>query len=221
MNQWIIEKIEKRVKDEMESLCAAHDFQHIQRVVENAKKIQLQEQKWNILIIEAWALLHESFDEKFFNKESMQQRKQDLEIFLWELDIRKEEVESILFIVANVGYGKSLERDETFQGSIEFEIVEDADRLESIWVIAIARMFTYGWKKGRSIYNPDIPPLQLSWKEMYYSEHESSSFNHFYEKLLLLKDLMHTKTGYELAEPRHEFMKLYMSEFLAEWNWKK
>lgn len=220
MRQDIILQVEQYVRQEMEDLCAAHDFEHILRVVENAKKIQKIE-GWNLEIVIIGALLHESFDEKFFSKSWMPDKKRGIQNFLKWIWMSESEVEEIIFIMENVWYGKSLERSDDFVWSIEFQIVEDADRLEAIWAIAIARCFTYWGKKWREIYNPNILPLDMNNKEEYYSDHKSTSFNHFYEKLLLLKDLMHTNTGKSLAEPRHEFMKQYMEEFLAEWNGDK
>ncbi len=218
----IIQKIENYVKQEMEDLCVAHDFEHIQRVVANAKKIHQLENKGNIFIIEAGALLHESLDEKFFDMSKKQERIDKICNFLKPLGLDEKEIEEILFIIENVGFWKSLERTDDFIGSMEFQIVEDADRLEAIWAIAIARCFTYGGKKGRKIYDPNIKPVVLVDKDSYHQKgNKETSFNHFFEKLLLLKDLMHTKWWKKIAKPRHDFMQKYVDEFLAEWNWEK
>ena len=220
MSQNIITIVEKFVREEMEGLCAAHDFIHIQRVVSNAQKIHEMEQSWDHLVITIWALLHESLDEKFFK--NINQRKKYIRNFLDNLDISSDQKDNIFFIIENVGFWKSLERDKNFVWSIEFQIVEDADRLEAIGAIAIWRMFSYGWKKRRPIYDPAIKPVLITDKDNYYKNADTStSFNHFYEKLLLLKDMMHTESGKKIAEPRHKFMEVYMQEFLAEWKGDK
>jgi len=204
----------------MEDLCVAHDFQHIERVVANAKNIQKTE--WgDEMIIHIWGLLHESLDTKFLWDTDPIDKEQQLFQFLQDLGISDSTTEEILFIVKNVWFWKSLERWDDFVWSLEFQIVEDADRLEAIGAIAIARCFAYGWKKKSPIYDPNIKSVKLSGNQQYSSNSEkSTSFNHFYEKLLLLKDLMHTQTGKTLAKPRHEFMELYMQRFLDEWEWK-
>ena len=220
MSEKIIQSVEKFVKDEMEGLCAAHDFIHIERVVSNAVKIQKMEWAWDELTIIIGALLHESLDEKFFD--NIEQRKKDIRVFLQTLGISDTQVEDVMFIIENVGFWKSLERDDSFEWSIEFQIVEDADRLEAIWAIAIGRMFSYGWKKRRPIYDPAIKAVPITDKQHYYKNADkSTSFNHFSEKLLLLKDMMHTESGKQIAEPRHRFMEIYMEEFLAEWRGEK
>lgn len=220
MSEKAIEKVKSFVKEEMEGLCVAHDFIHIERVLGNAHKIYQMEWEWDELTIILWSLLHESLDEKFF--ENIEKRKEDIERFLTTLDVSNKQKKDILFIIENVGFWKSLERNDDFQWSKEFQIVEDADRLEAIWAIAIARMFSYGWKKRRPLYDPAIKPVSLDNKQDYYTNADkNTSFNHFYEKLLLLKDMMHTESAKKIAEPRHKFMELYIEEFLAEWRGEK
>lgn len=222
MIQEHIQKIAHLVQQEMEDLCAAHDFYHIERVVKNAQMIYEGEKRWDIHIILAWAYLHEALDEKFFPSESISQRTQDIQNSLKELWLSEEESKKILFIVENVGFWKSLERWDDFEAPDEFYIVEDADRLESVGAIAIARTFTYGGKKGRPIYDPLYPPRTNLDKEAYYAmretEYKNTSLNHFDEKLFLIKDLMHTETAKNIAQPRHEFMKLFVEQFLGEWE---
>jgi len=199
-------------------LCSAHDFFHIERVVTLAEKLCEKEWEWNIFIVRAGALLHEALDDKFFAQSDMAQRKDSLRIFLSEQWIEASDVDSIMFIVENVGYSKSLERWEDFVWSKEFEIVEDADRLESIWAMAIARTFAFWWKKKLPLYDPSIPPkMNLTREE--YAKTENTSINHFYEKLLLLKDIMHTVTWTQVAQKRHAFMETYLDQFFSEWNW--
>ena len=213
MTQEQVQKIAHLVQQEMEDLCAAHDFYHIERVVKNAQMIYEEEKRGDIYIILAGAYLHEALDEKFFPSESIAQRTQDIQNSLKEIGLSEEERKKILFIVENVGFWKSLD---------EFYIVEDADRLESVGAIAIARTFTYGGKKGRPIYDPLYPPRKNLDKQAYYAmretEYKNTSLNHFDEKLFLIKDLMHTQTAKKIAEPRHEFMKLFVEQFLGEWE---
>ena len=214
-----IKSVEDFVREEMEWLCAAHDFLHIERVVVNAQKIQQMEWKGDRDIVTIAALLHESLDEKFFKQESIGARKNNIKEFLESLEVPAEKIEHILFIIVNVGFGKSLNRKENFPYTIEFQVVEDADRLEAMWAINIARTFAYGSKKGQAIYDPDIKPKVMKDKDSYYAHTwVTTSFNHFYEKLLLLKGMIHTDSGKILAEPRHAFMQEYMEVFLAEWR---
>lgn len=211
----LIKKIEKFVKIEMEWLCSAHDFFHIDRVRKLALKLAQLEWKWDALVVEAWALLHESLDDKFFWDKDLEVKITEIKDFLIALNLSSQQVDDIVFIVKNVGFWKSLERAKDFKWTVEFEIVEDADRLEAIWAIAIARTFAYWWKKWRPIYDPTIQPnSDLNRKS--YSKSENTTINHFYEKLLLLKDLMHTNSWAKIARERHEFMEVYLEKFYKE-----
>jgi uncharacterized protein len=135
------------IKADMEGVCSAHDRYHIERVWKNAQKLHASEQQGDLLVIEIGALMHEAFDEKFFSADQLEQRKIYISNFLDTLNIDTQQKSSILFIINNVGYGKSMERDPKMKLSIEFQIVEDADRLEAIGAIAIARTFAYQGKK--------------------------------------------------------------------------
>jgi uncharacterized protein len=216
----IIQKVANFVEKEMDWLCAAHDFFHIQHVVTNARKIwKLEKNKGDLFIVEAASYLHESLDEKFFAAETIDTRKKYIREFLIHLWFSKEQQEVTMFIISHIGFGKSLERLTDFSAPFEFYIVEDADRLESIGAIAVARTFSYGGKKWRPLYNPKILSKILTDQKSYHQiSQNSSSLHHFYEKLFLLKDLMYTHTAKTLAEPRHRFMELYVQEFLKEWN---
>lgn len=210
-----VSAVEAFVKAEMEWLCWAHDFHHIARVVKLARKIRELEWEGNTLIIVLGALLHESLDDKFFEKSKMAERKNNIINFLKSLEVSDSNIESVMFIVQNVWFWKSLERWPDFVASKEFQIVEDADRLEAIWAIAIARTFTYGGKKWSPMYDPTIKPHENLNRDTY-AKSDNTSINHFYEKLLLLKDLMHTKSWSELALKRHEFMQSYITQFHSE-----
>ncbi|HMT01040.1 MAG TPA: HD domain-containing protein [Candidatus Absconditabacterales bacterium] len=207
------------VQADMNEVCTAHDFAHIQRVVRNAEKIIATENNPNInkFVALASAYLHEYFDEKFWNKDQLETRAVALDIFLAEIGITPDDHEHIIHIIKHVGYGKSLTRSNDFPYTIEFQIVEDADRLDAIGAIAIARTFAYGGKKGRSIYDPNIPIKKIENDEQY-RDGNSPSLNHFWEKLLLLKDLMHTETAKKIAQSRHDYMNNFVNQFLKEWN---
>lgn len=209
--------IEVFVKKEMDWLCSAHDFFHIERVVKLAKKIQEKEWTGDIIVITIWALMHESLDDKFFGEETIVSKKESLKVFLTSLDLTDVQIKNIMFIIENIWYWKSLERWSDFVYTREFEIVEDADRLETAGAMGIARTFAYGGKNNLEIYNPDKKPIIELTREQYRKE-ENTSINHFYEKLLLLKDLMHTNTWKEIAQERHEFMEKFLEQFFKEWN---
>lgn len=207
------------VQADMDEVCTAHDFAHIQRVVRNAEKIIATENNPNInkFVALASAYLHEYFDEKFWNKGQLETRAIALDIFLTEIGVTADDHKHIIHIAKNVWYGKSLTRSSDFPYTIEFQIVEDADRLDAIGAIAIARTFAYGGKKWRSIYDPTIPVKKIENDEQY-RDGNSPSLNHFWEKLLLLKDLMHTETAKKIAQSRHDYMNDFVSQFLKERN---
>ncbi|MCS6982582.1 MAG: hypothetical protein NZL83_00140 [Candidatus Absconditabacterales bacterium] len=163
------------------------------------------------------AYLHEYFDEKFWSVDQIEERSAKLQELLTNNSISQTDQDHIIFIIKHVGYGKSLERGTDFPYTPEFQIVEDADRLDAIGAIGIARTFAYGGKKGRPLYDPDIAVRNLH-NDKQYRKEKNTSLNHFYEKLLLLKDLMHTQTGKILAQPRHEYMQQFVTQFLNEWN---
>lgn len=217
MNSDIIINTTNLVKTELEWLCSAHDFYHIERVWKLAKKIYNEEKNWDLLVIELGALLHESFDRKFYNKEQLEDKKIMLEKFFSEQWLDKDRIEKVFFVIKNVGFGKSLIRTKDFIITPEFAIVEDADRLEAIWAIAIARVFSYWGKKQRPIHDPNIDNAELVTEESY-NNGSPTSIAHFYEKLLKLKDMLNTETAKELAKERHIFMEQFLKQFYAEWD---
>lgn len=194
---------------------AGHDWFHIERVFETAKTIHAQEEG-NGIVVALAALLHDIADPKFNNG--------DEEIgpamagnFLRSLDLNAEIIEHVQLIIRNMSYKASL-GNVTFQ-SREMDIVQDADRLDAIGAIGIARAFTYGGYKNRVMYDPAIPPnLNMSKEE--YKSSTAPTINHFYEKLLKLKDLMKTETGKKMAAQRHDFMCTYLDQFYQEWAGK-
>ncbi len=203
------------VKRTLEGAEAGHDWFHIERVYKTALTINDAEQA-NSLIISLAALLHDIADSKFNNG--------DEEIgphiageFMTSLNLSAEIVLHVQQIIKNLSYKASL-------GTIDFhskelDVVQDADRLDAIGAIGIARAFTYGGYKNRILYDPAIPFVENMSKEAYKNT-TAPTINHFYEKLLLLKDLMKTTTGQQMAQHRHNFMLIYLEQFYQEWDGK-
>ncbi|MBB2151028.1 HD domain-containing protein [Pedobacter gandavensis] len=211
----ILEKTIAFVKKTLAGAEAGHDWFHIERVYKNALHINLTE-KGDELLVALAALLHDIADPKFNNG--------DEEIgpkiagdFLSTLGLDPGQIHHVQQIIRNLSYKASL-GTVTFK-SKELDIVQDADRLDAIGAIGIARAFTYGGYKNRVLYDPEIAPnLNMSKEE--YKTATTPTLNHFYEKLLKLKDLMKTNTGKEIAAQRHDFMLVYLDHFYKEWEGK-
>ncbi len=212
-NKRVVARTEQFVKDTLAGAEAGHDWWHIHRVLNNAKLI-LQTEKADQLIVALAALLHDIADSKFNNGNEELGPKKAGE-FLKSMNVDDNIIQHVQQIIRNMSYRSGL-GTVTFH-SKELEIVQDADRLDAIGAIGIARAFTYGGFKNREIFNPEIPPTLNMTKEEYKIS-SSPSINHFYEKLLLLKDKMNTSTGRKIAGERHKFMELYLSQFQYEWN---
>ncbi|MCD6090213.1 MAG: HD domain-containing protein [Bacteroidales bacterium] len=190
-----------------------HDWWHIYRVWQTAKTIS-KEEGGNEFVIELAALLHDIADHKFHNgDESIGPRVATK--FLVSLRVPKKIIDAVILIMEEISFSKGMT-----PSSLEGRIVQDADRLDAIGAIGIARAFAYGGHKQREIYNPDIPPVEYATKEEY-KKNSNPTLNHFYEKLLLLKDLMNTAKGKAMAEQRHIFMKEYLDQFYLEWDGKR
>lgn len=209
-NQEIINKTVEFVKVTLADAEGGHDRRHIYRVWKTAKHIAGTE-KGDLLIIELWALLHDIADAKFHNGDDSVGPKKAKE-FLQSLHVDENIVNHVENIVRHVSFGGN--HEEKFS-SIELDVVQDADRLDALWAIGIARTFNYGGHKGREIYNPEIQ-ANLNMTKEEYRKSTSPSLNHFYEKLLLLKDRMNTQTGKKLAEHRHTYMENFLEEFYQE-----
>jgi uncharacterized protein len=204
------------VKQELIGAEGGHDWWHIQRVWNNAKIIAHSEDL-NIFIVELAALLHDIADAKFHNNDE-NIGPQKATHFLESLSVEKEIIYHVENIIRNISF-KGGNITNSFY-STELAVVQDADRLDAMGAIGIARAFTYGGFKNREIYNPTIhPDMQMNKDE--YKKSTAPTINHFYEKLLLLKDRMNTLTGKKLAEQRHKFMETYLTEFYLEWEGKK
>ena len=201
------------VKEKLEGAEAGHDWFHIERVWKLAKKIAEQE-GGNLEVIELSALLHDIADPKFHNGDETLALKISKD-FLEEIHVEGELIEQVLFVIKNISFKNRAEAPENHP--LELQIVQDADRLDAIGAIGIARTFNFGGFKNNLMYHPEIKP-NLGMNKEEYKKSNGTTINHFYEKLLLLKDLMNTKTAKKIASERHDFMLQFLDEFYKEWN---
>lgn len=201
------------VRNQLALAEAGHDWWHILRVW-NQVKLLLQHERADRLVCELAALLHDIADSKFHDGDETIGPRIAGE-FLDSIGIDQQVVEHVQHIIRNLSYKASL-ATVSFQ-SKELEIVQDADRLDAMGAIGIARAFHYGGYKNRELYNPIIPPNPGQGKEAYKNS-TAPTINHFYEKLLLLKEKMNTVTARQLAEERHQFMEHYLEQFYREWE---
>jgi uncharacterized protein len=216
-NQQLIEATKTFVKNQLENAEGGHDWFHILRVYNNTKLIAKGENV-DDLVVALGALLHDIADSKFHEGDETIGPKIARE-FLFKHNVDSSVIEHVVKIVENISFNKSLEAGEKFS-SPELQVVQDADRLDAIGAIGIARCFNYGGFKNRKMFDPDIKP-NLNMTKEEYKKSKSPTINHFYEKLLLLKDKMNTKTGIQIASDRHKFMLQYLDQFYAEWNGNK
>lgn len=209
----IIENTIHFVKQQLHGAEGGHDWFHIERVFKNATLIA-EGENCNMEIVQLGALLHDVADSKFHNGDETLGPKVARK-FLESEGADEETIAHVIAIIENISFkGGNFKKQ---FNSIELDIVQDADRLDALGAIGIARTFNYGGFKNRALYNPEIAPnLTMSKEE--YKKSESPTLNHFYEKLLLLKDRMNTKTGKKLAEGRHEFMETFLGQFYSEWE---
>jgi len=209
------------VKDYFQGEYTGHDWWHTYRVWKLTKKIARAE-KADLVVTEIAALLHDVGDYKFFNGDEEKGR-QTIEKFLDSLNISPHIANKILFICSNISYMKTLSKNNNIrcnEKSLEFMVVSDADKLDAMGAIGIARAFTYGGYYHRPIYDPAIPPNpNISQEE--YIKTQAPSINHFYEKLLKLKDMMYTDSGKKMAQARHKFVERYLKQFFSEWKGKR
>lgn len=204
------------VKQKLENAEGGHDWFHIERVYKNALLIA-QNEICNLEIVQLGALLHDIADSKFNNGDETVGPKVARE-FLESQKTSEEIINHVINIIENISFkGGNFENKST---SKELQIVQDADRLDAIGAIGIARTFNYGGFKNRALYNSAIAPNLHMTKEEYKNS-EAPTLNHFYEKLLLLKDKMNTETGKKIALERHQYMENFLSQFYAEWEGKK
>ncbi len=215
-NSEIIEATKTFVQQQLENAEGGHDWFHILRVYNNAKLISKNENV-DPFIVALGALLHDIADSKFHSgNEAI--GPEIARKFLFEHDVDSSVIEHVIRILENISF-KGGNEAQKFR-SPELDVIQDADRLDAIGAIGIARCFNYGGYKNRTIFDPDILPNMNMTKEEYKASN-SPTINHFYEKLLLLKDKMNTKTGRHIATARHGFMEQYLEQFYAEWDGKR
>ena len=201
------------VKEKLEGAEAGHDWFHIERVWKLSKKIA-EKEGGNLEVIELSALLHDIADPKFHNGDETLALKISKD-FLEEIQVDAELIEQVLFVIKNISFKNRAEAPEN--PPLELQIVQDADRLDAIGAIGIARTFNFGGFKNNLMYHPEIKP-NLGMNKEEYKKSNGTTINHFYEKLLLLKDLMNTETAKKIASERHGFMLQFLDEFYKEWN---
>ena len=209
----LLEVTIKYVKEILTEAEGGHDWFHIERVWKNAKLIAAKEH-CDIEVVQLAALLHDIADSKFHggNEEIGPAMARE---FLENAGLKPQKVEHIVAIVENVSFKGG--QNTRSHSSIELDIVQDADRLDAIGAIGIARTFNYGGYKNRAIYDPAIAP-NLNMTKEEYKKSTAPTINHFYEKLLLLIDRMNTQTGKDIALERHRFMETFLDQFYAEWD---
>lgn len=211
----LIEKTISFVKEKLQNAEGGHDWFHIERVFNNANLIAKTE-ICNVQIVQLAALLHDIADSKFHdgNEEIGPETARE---FLTGEKVDREIIDHVVQIIRNISFkGGNFER--RFD-SVELQIVQDADRLDAIGAVGIARAFNYGGFKNRALYDPSVRP-NLTMTKDEYKNSNSPTINHFYEKLLLLKDKMNTQTAKKIAADRHQYMVSFLDQFYAEWNGK-
>ena len=189
-----------------------HDMTHIERVVRNAKKLQ-EKEGGSLFLIESSAYLHDVLDDKLVS--DVEKAKQDLISFLVLIGVEERIIETILFIIDNVSFSAQLEND-PIELTVEAKIVQDADRLDAIGAIGIARTFYYGGNKGHKMYDPTVVPRKAMTKSDY--RQNETVLNHFDEKLFKLKELFQTEAGKKEADIRHQVMVDFVTQFKKEWE---
>lgn len=216
-NNSIIEATKNYVRATLKNAEGGHDWFHTLRVYHNAILIS-KDEKVDALVVALGALLHDIADSKFHDGDDTIGPKMARE-FLFKHNVDSFVIEQVIKIIENISFNKSLEEVEKFS-SPELDVVQDADRLDAIGAIGIARCFNYGGFKNRALFDPSIKPNMSMTKEEYKTS-TAPTINHFYEKLLLLSDKMNTKTGKRIAKQRHQFMEQYLDQFYAEWDGKR
>ncbi|MDO8269336.1 MAG: HD domain-containing protein [Candidatus Levybacteria bacterium] len=215
MNNKKISRIQKYVKEKMEGESTGHDWFHVERVLKTSLLIAKKEGKVNLFIIITAALLHDLGDWKINNTNKTEE--EILEETMNKFELSESEKKSIKEIILNMSFSKNIDTKKIL--SKEGQIVQDADRLEALGAIGIARAFAYGGKKNREIYNPNIKPKFFKSINEYRNS-EGHTINHFYEKLFKIRKNLNTKTAKMIALEREKFMKTFLKEFYAEWDGK-
>lgn len=220
MDSTLVQKTAEMVKKKFEHASADHDWEHTRRVWETAKKIAEKENA-ETEIAELGALLHDIADWKEHNNDAAL-AEQEVRKWLEQNNASEKVIRKVCEAICNVSFkGNWKSAPETLEG----KIVQDADRLDVLGAMGIIRVITWGAIKKRPLYNPKVPPRRDISEDEYVKRTinptEETSINHFYEKLLLIKDHLHTKTAKEIAKHRHQFLEQFLDEFLAEWDGKR
>ena len=205
------------VKSQLENAEGGHDWFHTLRVYNNAVLIS-KDERVDKVVVALGALLHDIADSKFHDGDETIGPRVARE-FLFKHNVDSMVIEHVVNIIENISFKKSLEQGDRFNSN-ELAVVQDADILDAIGAIGIARCFNYGGYKDRKLFDPDIKP-NLNMTKEEYKKSEAPTINHFYEKLLLLKDKMNTRTGKRIAAERHAYMLKFLDQFYAEWDGKK
>ena len=200
------------MKEKLYGEGSGHDWFHIERVY-NLSRYLAEKENADSFIVEMAALLHDIDDWKFSSNND--NNPTNTEVFLKKIQVNEEDLIKIIKIINTISFKGGVV--DSSQETIEGKVVQDADRLDAIGAIGIARTFAYGGNKNRVIYDPNIKPINFTSLEKVKSEN-NHTINHFYEKLLKLKDLMNTKSAKEIAEKRHKYMEEFLNEFYSEWN---
>ena len=209
-----LKKIKRFAQEIHDKNNDGHGFDHIERVVALAQKILLTEPSANQELVLATCYLHDTYDEKL--TEDVPKQKAKVAQFLNELKIDKKLIDELFMIIDNMSFSSNLIERKTL--SLNGQIVQDADRLDAMGAWGIVRTLEYGWAKNRVFYDPNLPPLDYNSKEDYHSQKNNSTLNHFYEKLLKIKDTINTETAKEIAIERTKYMENFLDEFYKEWE---
>ncbi len=215
-NENIIASIALELEMEFTGEGSGHDWWHIYRVWKNAKHLAKKE-KADLFTVELGALLHDIADWKFHDgDEEIGPRKAREMMEKYSVD--ENIITHVCNIILHMGFKGGI--DNKPMETIEGKVVQDADRLDGIGAVGVARAFAYGGSKGRPLHTPDLPPEEFTSKEAYLNS-EGGTINHFYEKLLKLTDLMNTKSAKKIAKKRHKYLEEFLDRFYAEWEGKK
>jgi uncharacterized protein len=213
MSQLMIEKTEVFVKEKLKDESSGHDWYHIYRVKKLAENIAEQEGADHFICVMA-ALLHDIADEKIAGTE--EKGLQEVRLWLESIAVENQYLEQIISIISTMSFKGG---NQSAMQTLEGQVVQDADRLDAIGAIGIGRTFAYSGTKGQLMYDPEIPVREKMTKDQYRNE-KSTAVNHFYEKLLKLKNTMNTTYAKKLANERHAFLESFLEQFFGEWEGK-
>ncbi|GAK48766.1 phosphohydrolase [Secundilactobacillus oryzae JCM 18671] len=214
-----LEAVRQFTKERMADDETGHGFDHIQRVVNNVKLLLARETGANQLVTISAAYLHDVTDDKLV--EDVTAATNELKSFLTNTGFDDDQIDEIVFVIENMSFSKSLNGGTPKALPIEGQLVQDADRLDAIGAIGIARAIYFGGHFGEKIYDPEIAPREVMTKADYRDLSNETIINHFYEKLLKLKDRMNTKAAKEIAAGRQQTMLQFLDDFKAEWQGTK